>query len=104
MTGEPQQTLEKKKFGLHAKSMDIDKKTTVIETFNLDPRNANLNTECFVIGHFDKIANGVLNGMEVEFKPENSWKTTLEFNPDSKVKTMKRIKTWTRKIIPKAIL
>ena len=38
-------------FGLHAKSMVIDGYTTVIGTFNLDPRSANLNTECVTIIH-----------------------------------------------------
>ena len=32
-------------FGLHAKSMVIDDDITVIGTFNVDPRSANLNTE-----------------------------------------------------------
>ena len=36
-------------FGLHAKSMVIDRRITVIGTFNLDPRSANLNTECIAI-------------------------------------------------------
>jgi len=105
MTGELQETLQHKPiFGLHAKSMVIDGHITVIGTFNLDPRSANLNTECVVIVKSDKISGGVLKGMEVEFKPENSWETTLEYNPDSEVSNYKRLKTWTRKIIPKEIL
>jgi phosphatidylserine/phosphatidylglycerophosphate/cardiolipin synthase-like enzyme len=105
LTGELQKTLEHKPiFGLHAKSMVIDNKITVIGTFNLDPRSANLNTECIVIVNSDKISKGVLKGMEEEFKPENSWETTLEFNPDSEVSNYKRLKTWTRKLIPKEIL
>lgn len=105
MTGELQETLNHQPiFGLHAKSMVIDGHITVIGTFNLDPRSANLNTECVVIVKSEKISNGVLKGMEVEFKPENSWETTLEFNPDSEVSNYKRLKTWTRKIIPKEIL
>jgi phosphatidylserine/phosphatidylglycerophosphate/cardiolipin synthase-like enzyme len=105
MTGELQATLKNKPiFGLHAKSMVVDTKTTVIGTFNLDPRSANLNTECIVVVNSKKIAEGVLNGMEEEYKPENSWETTLEFNPDSEVSKLKRLKTWTRKIIPKKIL
>ncbi|WP_396601802.1 phospholipase D family protein [Algibacter sp. R77976] len=105
MTGELQEALDYTPiFGLHAKSMVIDRKTTVIGTFNLDPRSANLNTECIVILESEKISEGVLKGMEVEFKPENSWETTLDFNPDSEVGNYKRLKTWTRKILPKAIL
>lgn len=105
MTGELREQLDHKPiFGLHAKSMVIDKKITVIGTFNLDPRSANLNTECIVIVNSKSISEGVLKGMEEEFKPENSWETTLDFNPDSKVDNYKRIKTWTRKVLPKSIL
>ena len=105
MTGDLQKTLDYAPiFGLHAKSMVIDGNITVIGTFNLDPRSANLNTECIAIMHSEKISQGVLFGMEEEFRPENSWKTTLEFNPDSYVGSLKRIKTWTRKLIPKDIL
>ncbi|MDG1196158.1 MAG: phospholipase D family protein [Polaribacter sp.] len=105
MTGELQVKLKHKPiFGLHAKSMVIDGKTTVIGTFNLDPRSANLNTECIVIVDSEKVTKGVLKGMEEEFKPENSWETTATFNPDSKVGKYKRFKTWTRKVIPKKIL
>ncbi|WP_405246013.1 phospholipase D family protein [Cellulophaga sp. Asnod2-G02] len=105
MTGELQEKLDYTPiFGLHAKSMVVDHKTTVIGTFNLDPRSANLNTECVVIVTSDKISKGVLSGMEEEFKPENSWETTLDFNPDAEVNKYKRLKTWTRKLIPKEIL
>ena len=105
MTGELQSTLANAPiFGLHAKSMVVDGDITVIGTFNLDPRSANLNTECIAVIHSEEIAKKVLNGMEIEFMPENSWRITSEFNPDSRVNKMKRIKTWTRKILPKEIL
>ncbi len=105
MTGELQETLEHKPiFGLHAKSMVIDNKITVVGTFNIDPRSANLNTECVVIVNSTQISQRVLKGMEIEFKPENSWETTLDFNPDAEVDNYKRLKTWTRKILPKSIL
>ncbi|MDB5256884.1 MAG: ymdC [Chitinophagaceae bacterium] len=91
-------------FGLHAKSMVIDGKITVIGTFNLDPRSANLNTECVAIIHSTKITQGVLKGMEEEFKPENSWQTTLTSNPDSVATSAKRVKTWTKRLVPKSIL
>ena len=105
MTGEIQAELDYKPiFGLHAKSMVIDNEITVVGTFNLDPRSANLNTECIVIVHSDKVSKGVAEGMEIEFQPENSWETTLDFNPDSEVSNYKRVKTWTRKVIPKEIL
>ena len=105
MTGHLQAKLDFKPiFGLHSKSMVVDGETTVIGTFNLDPRSANLNTECLAIINNKKISDNVLKGMEIEFKPENSWQTTTDYNPDSEVKTAKRIKAWTRKIVPKEIL
>lgn len=105
MTGELQATLDHQPiFGLHAKSMVVDNEKVVIGTFNLDPRSANLNTECITIIHSQQVAKGVLEGMEIEFLPENSWQTTLDFNPDSEVNNYKRLKTWTRKILPKSIL
>lgn len=105
MTGELQRTLDHTPiFGLHAKTMVVDGEITVIGTFNLDPRSANLNTECITIIHSQKVTKGVLKGMEEEFKPENSWETTLDFNPDNEVSWLKRLKTWTRKILPQEIL
>jgi putative cardiolipin synthase len=91
-------------FGLHAKSMVIDGKITVIGTFNLDPRSANLNCECVSVIHSQKIAEGVLKNMEEEFKPGNSWETTLKFNPDFRAGTKKQLKVLSRKVIPKEIL
>lgn len=105
LTGALQKELAfKPVFGLHAKTMVIDDNVTVVGTFNLDPRSANLNTECIAIMYSEEIAKGVLNGMEAEILPENAWETTLEFNPDDQVSRSKRVKTWTRKVLPKAIL
>lgn len=91
-------------FGLHAKSMVVDGHISVIGTYNLDPRSANLNTECVTIIHSDKIAAGVLKGMETEFDPANSWETTLQHNPDTEAGKWKRAKTWIKKAVPKSIL
>lgn len=105
MTGILHQNLEQVPiFGLHSKTMVVDGKISVIGTFNLDPRSANLNTECFVIAHSEKITKGVLQGIEEEFQAENAWETTLKFNPDFEVSRKKRVKAWTRKIVPKGIL
>lgn len=91
-------------FGLHAKSMVIDGHITVIGTFNLDPRSANLNTECITVIYSDQIASEVLAGMEVEFRPENAWEATLDSNPDAQAGLLKRFKAWTRRVVPKRIL
>jgi len=105
MSGDLQGTIDyTPTFGLHAKSMVIDEETTVVGTFNHDPRSANLNTECIVIINSTEIASEVLRAVEEELKPENSWETTIDFNPDDEVNKSKRIKTWTRKVLPKAIL
>jgi len=42
--------------------------------------------------------------IEEEFLPENSWKITKDFTPDSEAGWWKRIKTWGRRLIPKSIL
>ncbi len=105
MTGKLQKTLNYSPiFGLHSKTMVVDDEITVIGTFNLDPRSANLNTECVAIIKSRKVAKEVLKGIEIEFKPENSWEISKTSNPDSKVNNLKRLKTWTRKILPKEIL
>ena len=105
MTGELQEKLNFKPiFGLHAKSMVIDGKITVIGTFNLDPRSANLNTECITVIRSKKITEDVMKGMEIEFKQENSWETTLTSNPDSKADKKTRLKTWVKKVVPREIL
>jgi phosphatidylserine/phosphatidylglycerophosphate/cardiolipin synthase-like enzyme len=91
-------------FGLHAKSMVVDGHITVIGTFNLDPRSANLNTECVTIIHSDKIASYVLKHIEEELKPENCWETTVNFNPDAEAGIRKNLKLIPMKVIPKNIL
>lgn len=105
MTGALQETLaDPPIFGLHSKSMVIDGIITVIGTFNIDPRSANLNTEGLTVIHSRAIAEGVLAGMEAEFAPENAWETTLGSNPDSHAGLWKRLRAWSRRLVPKSIL
>jgi hypothetical protein len=52
----------------------------------------------------EQVAKNVLKGIKDEYKPENAWETTLNWNPDSEVGKIKRFKTWTRKVLPKDIL
>jgi putative cardiolipin synthase len=91
-------------FGIHAKSMVIDGVTTVIGTFNLDPRSANLNCECITILRSQKISAGVLSGMEEEFKIENSWETTKDLNPDAFAGKKKIEEAMKKRVVPKGIL
>jgi phosphatidylserine/phosphatidylglycerophosphate/cardiolipin synthase-like enzyme len=91
-------------FGLHAKSMVVDEQIAVIGTFNLDPRSANLNTECITVIHDATVARALSMAMTEDRKPENAWETTPEYNPDEHAGWSKRTKTWFRRLIPKAIL
>jgi phosphatidylserine/phosphatidylglycerophosphate/cardiolipin synthase-like enzyme len=92
------------RFGLHAKSIVIDEKIAVIGTFNLDPRSANLNTECVTVIRDKKIAADLFHAMEEDRRPENAWKVSLTENPDNEAGWGKRIKVWFRGIVPKKVL
>ena len=91
-------------FGLHAKSMVVDQNVAVIGTFNLDPRSANLNTECIAVLKDSTIAINLFNTMKKELEPENAWQTTVDFNPDSYAGRAKRFQLWLRGVVPKSIL
>jgi phosphatidylserine/phosphatidylglycerophosphate/cardiolipin synthase-like enzyme len=91
-------------FGLHAKSMVIDDDITVIGTFNLDPRSANLNTESITIIPSKKVSLSVKAGMLEEMQPENAWQTTLEWNPDGEESMLKQLGVKLRRVVPKNIL
>lgn len=91
-------------FGLHAKSMVIDDEITVIGTFNLDPRSANLNTESITVIPSIEITKDVKQGMLEEMKPENAWETTFDWNPDGEVSAIKQLRVKLRRVVPKNIL
>ncbi|TEW43550.1 phospholipase D family protein [Psychromonas algicola] len=91
-------------FTLHAKSMVIDDNITVIGTFNLDPRSANLNTESITIIPSQKISQKMKATMEAEMSADNAWETTLDWNPDGEVNLSKRLKVKSRLFVPKSIL
>ncbi|MEP2671542.1 MAG: phospholipase D family protein [Cyclobacteriaceae bacterium] len=91
-------------FGLHAKSMVVDESIAVIGTFNLDPRSANLNTECIAVIYDSVIAGNLYTAMLEDIKPENAWHTTLQFNPDGEAGWWKRFGIWLRGVVPKSIL
>lgn len=91
-------------FGLHAKSMVIDHETVVIGTFNMDPRSANLNTECAAIMQSPAMAAQVEALMLEELAPENAWHTTAESNPDTEAGWSKQLRCWLRGVVPAAVL
>jgi len=87
-------------FALHAKSMVVDGKTVYIGTFNLDPRSANLNTEVGALVDSEQLAEQLTASIERDIHPDNSWRTTAEFNPDSVVGRRKRFRLWLNEILP----
>lgn len=91
-------------FGLHAKTMVVDENISVIGTFNLDPRSANLNTECITVIYDQRINQDIKTLIKQELSPENSWQVTKNFNPDKEAGFGKRMKVLTRKLIPTSIL
>lgn len=91
-------------FGLHAKSMVVDGRIVVIGTFNLDPRSANLNTECVAIMQSPPMAKQVEALMLEELAPENAWHTTSDWNPDGEAGGWKQFQCWLRGVVPAAVL
>lgn len=91
-------------FGLHVKTMVVDESLLVVGTFNLDPRSADLNTECITIIPSGDLARRALTYMNEDIHPENAWRVTKDSNPDEKAGSWRRLKLFWRKIIPKSIL
>lgn len=61
-----------KRWGLHAKRAVIDSKHTLVGTYNIDPRSANLNSEVLIsCNNNTKIAEATLKSMQIRQK--NSW-------------------------------
>jgi putative cardiolipin synthase len=87
-------------FSLHAKSMVIDDETIFIGTFNLDPRSTNLNTEVGVLIDNKELAHQLSASIERDIRPENSWHTTADFNPDAQVGIGKRSQVWMFRLLP----
>ena len=87
-------------FAIHAKSMVIDDQVIYIGTFNLDPRSTNLNTEVGVLIDNHELARQLTDSIERDIRPENSWRTTSDFNPDSEVGRGKRFLAWITRILP----
>jgi phosphatidylserine/phosphatidylglycerophosphate/cardiolipin synthase-like enzyme len=91
-------------FAVHAKTMIVDGERLVVGTFNLDPRSANLNTECFAIIPSATLADEVRRRFAEETRAENAWHVTPGWNPDTTAGVWKRVNAWTRGVLPKSIL
>ncbi|WP_261856173.1 phospholipase D-like domain-containing protein [Vibrio mangrovi] len=91
-------------FGLHAKTMTVDDKITVIGSYNFDPRSKNLNTECITVIYSPQITQQVKANILLEMEPDNAWRISEDFNPDHTVNLSKRFGVKIRRIVPKNIL
>ena len=91
-------------FGLHAKTMIIDESILVVTTFNLDPRSANLNTECLVQVDNADLAQSVTKYFNQEIQPDNAWRVDETSNGDQFAPLSKRMKLFFYRIIPKSVL
>jgi phosphatidylserine/phosphatidylglycerophosphate/cardiolipin synthase-like enzyme len=92
------------KMGLHAKSMVVDGKILVVSSFNLDPRSANLNTELGVIIEGTDLPKQVEDLILEEIRPENSWHSTIQFNPSKSASLKDRIHHFFSYLIPLSVL
>ena len=105
MTGDLQKNLDfVPVFGLHAKSMVVDDSISVVGTFNLDPRSANLNTECITILSEPVINSKMKDIMKEELEAQNAWHVIPGSNPDGKAGRWKRFKAWTKGVVPVSVL
>jgi putative cardiolipin synthase len=68
----------KSRAGLHTKTMVIDGRYTVIGSYNLDPRSANINTELVLLVDSPTFATGVAEHLDTGAAPENSYQVELE--------------------------
>jgi putative cardiolipin synthase len=87
-------------FAIHAKSMTIDSSIAMIGTFNLDPRSIHLNTEVAMVIPDRVTASKLKDLIEEDMSSENSWKVTMESNPDGMVSFGKRVKLFFYKLLP----
>jgi putative cardiolipin synthase len=78
-------------FALHAKTLVVDRSSTFIGTYNLDPRSENLNTEVGVIINDPVQAQRVAAAIETDMRPENSWNPAID-DPDDAAGWRKRMK------------
>ena len=48
----------------------------------------------------EELARQLTASIEWDIRPENSWRTTLDFNPDDEVSRGKRLKVWLNRMLP----
>jgi putative cardiolipin synthase len=70
--------VESQAFGLHAKVVVIDRKTTFVSSLNWDPRSIYLNTELGLVIDSPALAEAIANDIEGALEPENSWQVKID--------------------------
>lgn len=61
------------RIGLHAKSMVLDERISMVGTHNFDPRSDRINTESFVLVHDPEFARALRRLILNDTRPENAW-------------------------------
>jgi putative cardiolipin synthase len=69
---------EEADYGLHAKTLVVDRKTSFVGTFNLDPRSAKWNSEAGVVIESREFAEHLLEKLSRDFEPANSWRVSRD--------------------------
>ena len=62
---------------LHVKAAVLDRRAVYIGSFNFDRYGARINTESGLIVHSKKLAEAVLELLEPDLLPENSWRVVV---------------------------
>jgi len=70
--------------GIHTKAFVIDGEQALIGSFNFDPRSRDLNSEIGLVITSTEFAREVLDAMDQDFHPENSYRVFL--NEDGKLR------------------
>jgi len=68
--------------GLHAKAFVVDRRLSMIGSFNMDPRSRIWNSEIGLLIDSPEFAATVLEMMERELDPDNSYRVTLDEDGD----------------------
>lgn len=68
------------RIGLHAKGVVFDGETVYIGSYNLNRVGRELSTETGLIIYSPEFANEVTAALEVDMRPENSWRLVLDEN------------------------
>jgi len=68
----------KSRSGLHTKTMVVDREHTVIGSYNLDPRSADINSELALLVDSPEFGARVAEYLDEGVLPENSYRVTLE--------------------------